>query len=356
MRVSLVVAGLVILPGCDEPAAGQGQALKAALAAAEQAALDTRIEATTAAEPSVWHRLIRRDFARHGNRLGNLRLTVESGQTLRPGTGEALTLREKRTSELALNGDFALHHELSWQTPDDTGEDARRCWRLDGQPYVGHRAGPATRFTEHGGESDHCLVGAVEPVQAWLQVFEPRSRVVAEPGEPFLGRPTVRVTVAEDPNGGAVAQALPTFWQENPGGTATEETMGVPGPRGWLVTTHATLKRLSGELVLDAETGLPLTARLEARLAVQKADQAAELEVRVALATESRSGPVSRPSEIVEAGPRPRVFRERVALLGEKPAEPSAAPLPKPGDAPPLAVAPGAEGEPAIPANPSESR
>ena len=349
MRASAVWAGLLLLPGCEEPAAGQGQALKAALAAAEEASLDTRVEVATAAESRVWHRLVRRDFASHGSRLGNLRMLLQSSVELRPTQGQILSLAERRTAEVALSGDFALEHALTWKTPDDTGEDSRRCWRLDGHSYVGHRAGPASRFTEQGGESDACLAGAVEPVQAWLQTFEAQTIVMSEPGTPFLGRPTVRVVLSARPGGAAVAAALPRFWDD------ADELMGVPGPRAWLVATHTSLRRLDGAVVFDAETGLPLEARLELNLGVQKADQAAELVLQLTLASEARTGPVSRPTEIVEMGPRPRVFRDRVALLGERPAEASAAPLPKPGDAPPLAVAPGAEGEPAVPAKASDS-
>ena len=237
--------------------------------------------------------------------------------------------------------------------PEESGEGGRRCWRVGGASYVAGATGTARRFVDRGGEADRCLNAALEPVQAWLTTFDDTLRVDAQPGPGRLGRETVALRLSGATETGAVAQGLPMFWQDNAAHTGTEETMGVPGPRGWLLASHGALRSLTGDLRLDAITGLPLEGRLEIRLAVQKSGQSGELRIDLTLRSEARTGPIPAPADFLDAGPRPRPFLERTALLGEQfkgPASGGPA-LPRPGDAPPLALSPGAEGEPAEPAS-----
>lgn len=349
----------MIACACDDPGAGRGQALKEALARAEQAALDTRVEPAMFETPATRHAIWRRAFARHGPRLGPVRLLVDAEYALRVNEGPTFKLTEASVADSGLNGDFALRHRLAWVLPEESGESGRRCWRVGGVSYVAGAAGTPRRFIDRGGEADRCLDAALEPVQAWLTTFDDALRIEATPGPGRLGRETVALKLTGATEAGAVPQGLPTFWQDNATHTGTEETMGVPGPRGWLVASHGALRSLTGNLRLDAVTGLPLEGRLEIRLAVQKSGQSGELRIDLTLKSEARTGPIPAPADFLDAGPRPRPFLERTALLGEQFKGPaSGAPaLPRPGDAPPLALAPGAEGEPAepadAPANPS---
>jgi hypothetical protein len=356
-RAAVVAAAVTFACACDEPGAGQGQALKEALARAEQAALDTRVEPamfeTAAGRGAIW----RRAFARHGPRLGPVRLLVDAEYALRVNEGPTFKLTETSVADSGLNGDFALRHRLAWVLPEGSGEGGRRCWRVGGLSYVAGAAGTPRRFTDRGGEADRCLNAALEPLQAWLTTFDDALRVEAQPGPGRLGRETLALKLSGASEAGAVPQGLPMFWQENATHTGTEETMGVPGPRGWLLASHGALRSLTGDLRLDAITGLPLEGRLEIRLAVQKSGQSGELRIDLTLRSEARTGPIPPPADFVDAGPRPRPFLERAALLGEQFKGPAsgAAALPRPGDAPPLALAPGAEGEPAEPAEPGSA-
>ena len=344
--MSLFLGGALF--GCDEPVAGEGQALKVALAQAERSALDTHLDLARLGEPEAWGRLLRRSFARHGARLGNLRFTVDVAYELRGAAGQSLKLTEQRTSDSGLNGDFSLDQRMAWVLPDESGEGGRRCWRVGGQLYSARATGPASHFRERGGEGARCLDAAIEPLQSWLLAFEGVLRLEAVPGVGRLGREVVDVEVSGHVDPSAAPMGLPLFWQENAAHTGTEETMGVPGPRTWLSVSHGALRSLSGALVLDTETGLPLEGLLEIRLAVDKSGQAGEIRLNVRLRTELRSGAIVPPAEIVESGPRPRPFLERERLLGQKFKGAPAAALPRPGDAPPLSLVPGAEGEPAM--------
>jgi hypothetical protein len=338
---------LPVLSSCDEPAAGESRALKTALAQAEARALETRVDPERLATPEGWRAVLRRSFGRHAPRLGGRAYTVETTYTLTStGTPRAETT-EQRTSVVTLNGDARVDHRLAWITPEDRGESGRRCWRVGGRIYSARRTGPASLFDERGGEGDRCLDAAVEPLQTLLLALAPWTQVTVVSSDQAGpdGRETVAVTLTGVIDASATPTALPAFWQPAPRGGADQETMGVPGPRGPLLLSHGVLRSLQGTLTLDAETGLPLTGRLEARFAVQKGGIGGEVTVRSNCTSTADRGPVAPPAEVSPQGPRPRPFLERARLLGESPKVPPAA-LPKPGDAPPLRVSPGAEGDP----------
>ena len=339
---ALALTGLTCLSGgCDEPVAGEGQALKAALSAAETAALDTQIDAAALGQVSVQHRVYRRSFARNAARLGDVLLTLDTDYTLAPPAAGPMKLIERRVAGVSHTGDFSLDHRMAWRIPDEQGDGGRRCWFLAGQLYQARDVGPATRIPERSGETERCLDAAIEPLESWLQLFEAETVAEAGAGETILGRETVHLhlTAAPPPDGQApLPKSLPAFWQENETHTATVETAGVPGPRTWLLASHGVLRSLEADLLLDAETSLPLRAELVVRMAVKKTGQSADLELHLRLKTEARKGPLERPAEIERFGPRARIFREETAILGAPSAPTSGAVLPKPGDAPPLSA------------------
>lgn len=344
-------AFVLVSTGCDEPVAGDGFALKAALAAAEARALETRVSVEGLSTAEGWAETLRRSFARHAPRLGGRAYTLTTTYSLEaagaPPLGTMETT-ERRVTVVTLNGDAHLDHRIAWRTPDDRGDGGRRCWRIAGRLYHARQTGPASTFEERGGEGDRCLDAAVEPLQSLLRVLTPHMRVSARPGEPMDGRETVTVSLASASDPAAAPTALPAFWQPaSPQAPreAAQETMGVPGPRGPLFSSHGVLRTLEGTSTLDAETGLPLAARLEARFEVQKAGLGGTLVIRIEVTSTIHRGALLPPEVVVPVGPRPRPFLERAQLLGEA-AKDVSAPLPKPGDAPPLRVSPGAEGDP----------
>lgn len=338
----------LVSTGCDEPVAGEGFALKAALAAAEARALETRVTVQGLSTAEGWLDALRRSFARHASRLGGRAYTLTTTYSLETSGAPPMETTERRLAVVTLNGDAHLDHHIAWRTPDDQGEGGRRCWRIAGRLHHARHTGPASTFEERGGEGDRCLDAAIEPLQSLLRALTPQMRVAARAGEPMDGRETITVALAPESDPAAAPTALPAFWQPaSPQASreADQETMGVPGPRGPLFLSHGVLRRLEGTSTLDAETGLPLAARFEARFEVQKGGLGGTLVVRVECMSTPHRGAVPPPDAVVPVGPRPRPFLERAHLLGEAPKD-AAAPLPKPGDAPPLRVSPGAEGDP----------
>jgi hypothetical protein len=344
----LILAMALSTPGCEASTAGESHALKTALALAEGRALDTRVEPERLVTPEGWRAALGRSFARHAPRLGGRAYTLTTTFSLAVTGAPRMETTERRTAEITLNGDAHVDHRIAWLLPDDQGEGGRRCWRVGGRLYHARRTGPASLFEERGGEGDRCLDAAIEPLQTLLRALAPRTRISTVPGDAVDGRETVAVSLDPEPDPGAVPTALPAFWQPaDPrlGRDGTDETSGVPGPRGPLFLSHGVLRALAGTLTLDAKTGLPLSARLEARLAVQKGGSGGELVVRVECTSTPHRGSITPPEAALSSGPRPRPFLERARLLGEGTKGAPAA-LPKPGDAPPLRVSPGAEGDP----------
>ncbi len=91
--------------------------------------------------------------------------------------------------------------------------------------------------------------------------------------------------------------------------------------RAWRRTIA--VDELSGMLELDAETGVPLAARLEARYRVTRAD--APLDVRLSLRQTARAAArVTRPADVDPAPHRARPTLERSELLDGLTAAPSA--------------------------------
>jgi len=345
--VRLILTLWLLTSGCEASTAGESHALRTALASAEARALDTRLEAGHLSTPEGWRAALGRSFARHSPRLGGRAYTLTTTYSLSAPDAPRMETTERRTAEITPGGDAHVDHRIAWVLPDDQGEGGRRCWRIGGRLYHARRTGPASVFEERSGEGDRCVDAAIEPLQTLLRALAPRMRITAAPGASVDGRETVAVSLEPEVAPGAVPTVLPAFWQPadpDGGRDAADETSGVPGPRGPLFLSHGVLRALSGSLTLDAKTGLPLSARLEARLAVQKGENGGELVARVECSSRPHEGSITPPEDALSSGPRPRPFLERAQLLGEGARDSSAA-LPKPGDAPPLRVSPGAEGD-----------
>lgn len=364
--VSFVLAAALCV-GCDKEKAGSGLALKEGLAAAEEAGRIKPLEPADVADAGGLMQVLRRPYATLAPRLGGLTQKVRSAFTLRSGEDRAVSLDETLSLELDATGQYALRHENAfWSKEDEDGKNGRACWWVEGRFYTARRHGPATEVPIRSYEQDRCLATAVEPFAGMLRLLGGGLRPAPAERVEVAGRPALRVGLARAVVGTEIPPVLPRTWpvpesaEDRPGvvEAPTElsdagvepaveaETPAIYGPRRALVEEYGRLMSVEGQVDLDLETGIPLAGRLEGRLAFRKAQRDWVLELEINLEADAFDGTVAAPEKARQYFPRQRLFEDRREVLGEVFKKRGTGALPKPGDAPPIAVRTGDEESP----------
>lgn len=321
--------------GCDEQKAGDTRALKDGLAAAEAAA---KVAPLTRADVDSAERLgkvLARRFADRVGALGGIEQTLEASYEIRAAGGREVRVRETLTLRVDAAGQYDLVHRNNyWSREDEDGEDGRGCRWVEGRFFTARRHGRPTEVPVRAAEQEACLDSAVESVMGMMRIALPRLDVSPTGRTRVAGRDAMKVVFLQRSGEVADPRAIPEAW-------ATPDSKAVWGPRDPLLRTYASPEQATGDLTLDTETGVLLSARLQAKFALRKSNRRATLEVRIGLSAERFTGNVELPEDARVFGARQRVVAEREALVG-KVARPHAEPaaLPKPGDAPPLKLGP----------------
>lgn len=344
MRASFVLCGAAwaaAVTACAEAEAPHA-ALRAHLAEHEAAGRFAPLAPDHLKTPAQLVAVLRRPLRRGLDHLAGSALILTGTYTITFAGETEVRLAESTRVQIDGEGGFALT-----QTQDATarGEapqaSGRRCGRIGGAAYTGGRFGPVTRIEVHADEAERCLAGAIEPLVSLLDVFADRLDVsLAGPGV-IRGRPTTRIAFDLDAGAANAPAPVPLAWPPGgaPGGAEAPRSRAIWGPREALVARHTEPGVFRGEVVLDTETGLPQSGALEARFALRKADRNAVLEVKIELGTAPFEGALVFPEGALVDRPRPRIFADREALLGDDRKARTPITLPGPGDAPRLGPA-----------------
>jgi len=325
----LVLFVCVCSTGCDERKAGRTRALKAGLVEAEAAATPAPLTATALDTSRRLGEVLSRRFAHHVIALGGLTQKLESSYEIRAAGEVEVRLEETLSLRVDGVGQYDLVHRNEYRSrEDEAGEDGRSCVRADGRFYTARRHGPATEVPIRAAEDEACLDSALEPFLGLLRRLLPALQISPTGKVRALGREAIKVVFLRRADHAPEPKAIPEAW-------SGPDSKAVWGPRAPLIEGHAVTQEATGDLVLDAETGVVLSGRLHARFALRKSNRPAVLEVRIGLSAEALVGEIEAPEGARLFAARPRIFVDREALLGklDRPVE---VPLPKPGDAPRL--------------------
>ena len=331
---------------CKPEQAGEGLALKEGLRAAEEAGRMPPLTDDQVDTPAALERVLRRPLSSIGRRLDGVRQAVKASWLIESGGEREVSLSEELELCLDSRGNYSLHHRNRyWSRQDQDGENGRACWWLDGALYTARLHGPATRIPIRDYEQDRCLESALEPLVGWLQLIVSDLDVEILGRGMVAGRKTVTVALRRAGRGIELPEELP-LTHRAPAGDPPPSRLedGAPpsgavwGPRSSLVESYARPITIAGRIDLDVETGAPMSAEVSGRLLLRKWNRDAELAFRVVLESRALDEPIKPPESVRPYDRRPRVFVDRSKLLGEHFKEEGSgkAPLPKPGDAPPL--------------------
>jgi hypothetical protein len=326
---------LLCLQACEEQKAGDTRALKDGLAAAEAAAKVAPLTRSDVDTTERLRRVLARRFADHVGSLGGIEQKLEATYEISSAGEPEVRLRETLVLRVDATGQYDLVHRNSyWSREDQDGEDGRGCRWVEGRFFTSRLHGLPTEVPVRAAEQQTCLDSAIEPVVGMMQIALSGLDVSPTGRIRVAGRDAVKVVFLQRSDSEAAAKAIPEAWR-------TPDSKAIWGPRGPLLKTYAAPEQATGDLSLDAETGVVLSGRLQAKFALRKSDRSATLEVRMGLSVERFTGTITAPEESRRFEARQRVFADREALRGkiEKPVDRSAA-LPKPGDAPPLRLGP----------------
>lgn len=342
---SLSVTGLW---GCQEKA-GEAQALKAGLAAAQAAGRIPPLTEAPPRDPAALGAALRRPFADLVGRLGPVTITVTGRYTLSRGDQPEVALAESITLRSAGDGDFALSmRNISSDGQDGRRRQGRRCWQIGEAGYVARLQGPATRLDDPEIPLQRCLGGAIEPFTGLIRLMLDQLTVTAAEQDQIAGRPTLTVVLGRAGDGVEIPPPLPIAWPAPDAPTlgrygldAAPDGSERPAARPPLVSTHTRAKALKGLLYMDVETGIPLKGSFEGELIAEKFNEGRTLTFEISVSTEAGIEPIEAPEDARDYGPRRRLFADCEALLGEGGcrvlAEEEIA-LPAPGEAPPLKI------------------
>lgn len=344
MRASFLlcaVAWAAVAAGCAEADAPHA-ALRAHLAEHEAAGRFAALAPEHLKTPAQLVAVLRRPLLRGLAHLAGTELTLSGTYTLLFAGETEVRLAEATAVQIDQEGGFALR-----QTQDATARgqapqaSGRRCGRIGGAAFTGGRFGPVTRIDVRADEAERCLASAIEPLVSLLDVFADHLSVtLAGPGV-IRGRPTTRIAFDLKAGAAGTPAPVPLAWPTEaptPGAEAPR-SRAIWGPRRALVEGHTEPGVFRGEIVLDTATGLPQSGVLEARFAVRKADRNAVLEVKIELGTAPFVDTLTPPDGARVDRPRPRIFADREALLGDDRRARTPLTLPGPGDAPRLGPA-----------------
>ncbi len=326
---------MLCLLGCEEQKAGDTRALKEGLAAAEAAAKVAPLTRGDLDTPERLAKVLARRFADHVGSMGGIEQKLEATYEIRSGGESEVRLRETLVLRVDARGQYDLvHRNTYWSREDDDGKDGRGCRWVEGRFFTSRRYGLPTEVPVRAAEQQTCLDSAIEPLVGMMQIALSRLDVSPTGRVQVAGRDAVKVVFLQRSDAPRGAKAIPEAWR-------TPDSKAVWGPRGPLLKTYASPEQATGDLSLDAATGIVLSGRLQAKFALRKSNRSATLEVRMGLSVERFTGTIEVPERSRRFDARQRVFADREALLGkiEKRVARSAA-LPKPGDAPPLRIGP----------------
>jgi hypothetical protein len=344
MRASFLRVGAlcaVATMGCEE-ADAPNAALRAHLAEHEAAGRFAPLAPDHLKTPAQLVAVLKRPLRRGLDHLVGSELTLTGTYTLTFAGDTEVRLAEAVALQIDGEGAFALAQTQDAATRGEAPQaSGRRCGRVGGAAYTGGRFGPVTRIDVRADEAERCLAGAIDPLVSLLEVFADRLDVsLAGPGV-IGGRPTTRIAFDLRPGSAVTPTPVPLAWPPEPTAPGAEAppSRAVWGPREALVARHTEPGVFRGEVVLDTATGLPRSGSLEARFAVRKADRNAVLEVKIELGTAPFAGVLTFPEGARIDRPRPRIFADREALLGDDRKARTPITLPGPGDAPRLGPA-----------------
>ena len=248
-------------------------------------------------------------------------------------------------------GDFTLDHRAESGAVEERDRvDGRRCWWVGGQYFVGRLHGPATHVPVNGDEQSACAESALDPLRGFLLLVAPHlvvSRVAVERLQTrvvhtvHLGvRPPALEADEGDADAGEKAPpSIPLAFRET---SDKARPAAIWGPRPLLFQTYARLLSVDGQISLDEATGVPLAAKIKARLVVHKAGREAVMDAAIELTVLPNFTLIDPPETDRHYVARQRIFADRAALLEEAvlPGKGKVRSLPAPGDAPKLVLGP----------------
>ena len=354
----LYLAWLVCsLPGCEllDGQEARQTALKEGLRAAEEQGRTLSLAQLDLSGPGVFTALLRRPLGPKLAELGPRSFQLRSTFTITADGAPQITITDGITLHTDRHGDFSLDHRAeSWAVEERDRVDGRRCWWVKGQYFVGRLHGPATHVPINSDEQNACAESALDPLRGFLLLVAPHLTVSSVGVERRQARVThtvrlgVRPPTSEDDEADAdagVEALVPVPLAFFKASDAARPT-AIWGPRPLLFQMYARLLSLDGQMSLDEATGVPLGAKIKARLALQKAGREAVMHADIELTVTSNTAPIEAPDTDRHYVARQRIFAHRAALLGETtlPGKGKVRSLPGPGDAPKLVL--GANGRP----------
>lgn len=328
---------LLLLAACAEDRAEES--LRTALQAAEAAGRAPPLTADALSEPGGLAAALARDFAEAAPALSGLRYSLTARFAVGDPSGEEVLLAEITSITLGTDGAFAVARRTEGAAQGEgVVQDGMACWWVAGRYYTARAHGPATSVPVRADEPARCLAPALDSLTGFLLPFADRITVTVRGPRAVAGREGLAAAIRLRPSGDEPPPNVPLAWAE--GGSPAP-----PSPRRPLFETRLAPRSIEGELVLDAETGAPLEARLDGRFALRKANRDAALTASLRLSVAEATDALVPPAEVRVHDPRRRIFEDRRVLLGEHRKGPgrTAAPLPGPGDAPALPARAGDE-------------
>jgi len=332
-----------LLVACAQSPDEDTHALRNALARAAEAR-DPRVQAEDFTKATRRARWLSRPLSAVSARLGERALSWRGTFTLDGAEGIAAAREERATLSLSAAGDYALHHENRWRAGEEEGMSARSCWRIGGAFYVARDEAPASRLEGADAQAAACLDSALEPIMGGLALFDDRLAYAVEGPAGDADAPTWTVRATLDPERAADAAAVPIGAFFEAGARETLALQDKFDARPPLAQTHGRPIRFEVALTLDDASGVPVAGRVDAVVEFVKRGVPLTLRIEMTWAPTTGDGPPTAPADAVQRGPRPRIFEDLQAVLGPLAASapPGAveAPLPAPGDAPPLTSEP----------------
>jgi hypothetical protein len=224
--------------------------------------------------------------------LGPHRMQASSSLKLELPGQKAEQLDE--TFDVAFDGkSLRLRHENEQDYGFEAISTGNRLW-------VKPRYGKYVLRKIEGDELERLRKTAELPAAAWLRLFLPSLQVAEAGRAQVAGRAGVKLTLSAKPTAGA---PLPT----------TE-----PG-KAWRRTVQ--VKYLSGDVIVDAKTGVPLAVRLDAGFSFEREGKPLNATVAFKQTTMAEPGAIEAPTDFVTlTRPRPMLDRQQLleGLVGNK--------------------------------------
>jgi|GEM_PF-3230194 hypothetical protein len=333
-----------LLAACAQSPGEDAHALRSALEHAAEAR-DPRVRAEDFQDAARRARWLSRPLSAVAPHLERRAFSWRGVFSLESTEGVAVARDERATLTLGASGDYALRHENRWRAGDEQGTSARACTRVGVAFFVGRDDAPPSRLEGADDQAAACLDSALEPITGWLALFDDRlAYAVDEAPAVHAGRSAWSVRAESSPEraDGAAAVPIGAFFE-----AGARETLALQDKfdaRSPLAQTHGRPSRLDVEMWVDDATGTPLSGRVDATFEFVKRGVPLTLRVEMSWTSTPSVDVPTVPPDAVHRGPRPRIFEDLRVVLGpiaaSAPAGAAEAPLPAPGDAPPLTPEP----------------